>query len=67
LIKHLRNSNRQFRQTTLSGLTLPEYKFHAIGFVPADVVRLRRDVWFIILSSEQVDLVEQFLAVCRYS
>jgi hypothetical protein len=58
----MHNSNRQLRQVTLSGEVLLEYKFYVIGFVPADVVRLKKDVWFRELNSEQVDLVEQFLS-----
>jgi len=62
LINDMHNSNRQLRQVTLSGEILEEYKLYVIGFVPADVVRLKRDVWFSKLDSEQVDSVEQFLS-----
>ena len=41
--------------------TLLEYKFYGIGFVPADVVRLKKDVWLSKLGSEQISSVEQFL------
>jgi hypothetical protein len=58
----MHNSNHRLRQVTLSGEVLPEFRYYVIGFVPADVVRLRRDVWFSKLSSEQVDSVDQFLA-----
>jgi len=57
----MHNSNRQLRQVTLSGEILLECKFFVLGFVPTDVVRLKKDVWFSKLTSEQVDLVEQFL------
>lgn len=63
----MHNSNRQLRQVTFSGEVLLEYKFYVIGFVPADVVRLRKDVWFSKLNSEQVDSVDQFLAGSGYS
>jgi len=33
-----------------------------LGFVPADVVRLKKDVWFSKLNAEQVDSVKQFLS-----
>ena len=62
LINTMHNSNRQMRQVTLSGEVLLEYKFCVIGFVPADVVRLKKDVWFRKLGSEQVASVEQFLS-----
>jgi len=58
----MHNSNRETRQITLSGEALLEYKYYVIGFVPADVVRLRKNVWFYRLSSEQISLVEEFLA-----
>jgi len=62
LINDMHNSNRQLRQVTLSGEILEEYKFYFIGFVPADVVRLKEDVWFSKLDSNQIDSIEQFLA-----
>jgi len=58
----MHNSNRQLRQVTLSEETLLEPKYYVIGFVPADVVRLEKDVWFCNLSSEQIDSVERFFA-----
>jgi len=62
LINTMHNSNRQLRQVTLSGEVLLEYKFYVIGFVPADVIRLKKSVWFCKLSSKQVDSLEQFLS-----
>ena len=67
LINYMHNSNRETPQVTLSGETLLEYKFYVIGFVPADVVRLKKDAWFSKLDSEQVDLVERFLAASEYA
>jgi len=60
------NSNRQLRQVTLSSEVLLEFRYYVIGFVPADVVRLKENVWFSKLSSEQVNSVEQFLAGSDY-
>lgn len=62
LIKYMHNSNRPLQQVTLSGEVLLEPKYYAIGFVPADVVRLKKDIWFIKLESEQISSVEQFLS-----
>lgn len=62
LIEAMHNSNRQIHQVTLSGEVLLEYRFYVIGFVPADVVRLKKDVWFSKLDSNQIDSVERFLA-----
>ena len=67
LINDMHNSNRQLRQVTLSGEVLLEYKFYVLAFVPADVVRLKKDVWFSKLSSEQVCSVEQFLSSSKFS
>jgi len=58
----LHNSNRPLQQVTLAGEVLPGYKYHVLGFVPADVVRLEKAVWYSKLNSEQVRLVAQFLA-----
>jgi len=66
LIKHLHNSNRQLRQITFSGEIIQEEKFHVIGFVPADVVRLNKDIWFEKLDSDQVSSVEEFLTTCMH-
>jgi len=63
LIKYLHNSNRQSSQVTLTGgILVQEYRFYVIGFVPADVVRLKEDVWFEKLDSERVISVDEFLA-----
>jgi len=58
----MHNSNRQLQQVTLSGEIIQEEKFHVIGFVPADVVRLEKDVWFRKMGSEQISSIEQFLS-----
>ena len=55
------------RQVTLSGEVLVEFRYYVIGFVPVDVVRLRKDVWFSKLNSEQVDSVGEFLSGVEYS
>ncbi|UCE15596.1 MAG: hypothetical protein JSV12_06905 [Candidatus Bathyarchaeota archaeon] len=63
LIKYLHNSNRQLRQITLSGEIIQEEKFHVIGFVPADVIRLNKDIWFKKLDSDQVSSIDKFLTI----
>ncbi len=62
LIMYMHNSNRKLRQVTLSGVLLVEFKFHVLGFVPADVVRLKESIWFCKLDSEQIDSMQQYLA-----
>lgn len=57
----MHNSNLKLCQVTLSGEKLLEYEYYVIGFVPTDVVRLEKNVWFRKLTSEQVSSVECFL------
>ena len=66
LIIYLHNSNRRSLQVTLSGEIIQEEKFHVIGFVPADVIRLNKDVWFKKLDSDQVSSVDKFLTISPY-
>lgn len=47
---------------TLEGEIIYEAKFEVIGVVPADVVRLKEEVWFIKLDSEKVQRVDEHLA-----
>jgi hypothetical protein len=62
LIRDMHNSNRQLRQVTLEGgILVQEYRFYVLGFVPADVVLLKNNVWFKKLNSEQITSVEKFL------
>jgi hypothetical protein len=64
LIRDMHNSNRQLRQVTLTGgILVQDRKFYVLGFVPADVVRLKEDVWFEKLDSERIKSVDEFLAV----
>jgi hypothetical protein len=61
LISNMHNSNHQTRQITLSGEILEEEKFHVLGFVSAQIIGLRTDVWFWKLDSEQILKIEQEL------
>jgi len=56
----MHNSNHKTHQTTLNGEIIQEYTYYILGFVPADVVRLKKDVWFSKLSNEQITSVEKF-------
>lgn len=42
LIKAMHNSNRKMLQFTLDGEVVQEYTHYILGFVPADVVRLKK-------------------------
>jgi len=61
LIKTKHNSNHKTQQTTLDGEIVQEFTYYCLGFVPADVIRLKKDVRFSRLSDEQIKSVEQFL------
>ena len=62
LIRDMHNSNCQLRQVTLEGgILVQEYTFYVLGFVPADVVRLEKDVWFCELVRDQIIRVEEYL------
>ncbi len=62
LIRSMHNSNHKLHQITLSGEIIEEEKFHVIGFVPADVVNLREEIWFKKLDIEQIDSVTEFIS-----
>ena len=59
----MHNSNLQLRQIILSSETIEE-KFYVLGFVPADVTDLKKDVWFSKLDSEQTSNAEEYFARC---
>jgi len=61
-IKTKHNSNHKTQQITLEGEIVQEYVYYVLGFVPADVVRLKKYVWFSKLSIEQIKSVEIFLS-----
>ena len=62
----MHNSNHKTQQTTLNGERVQEYMYYVLGFVPSDVVRLKKDVWFNKLSNEQIQLVEKFFNSKKY-
>ncbi len=66
LIKTKHNSNHKTQQTTLKGEIIQEYTYYVLGFVPSDVVRLKKDIWFSKINNEQITLVEKFLASRKY-
>jgi len=45
----------------LEGEIVQEYIYYVLGFVPADVVRLKNDEWFGRLNNEQIKSVEKHL------
>jgi len=67
LIKTKHNSNHKTQQITLDGEIVQEYRYYVLGFVPADVVRLKKDAWFGKLNNEQITSVEKFLESKKYA
>ncbi len=65
LIKTKHNSNHKTMQITLDREIVQEYAYYVVGFVPADVVRLKKDAWFTKLGNEQIKSVEQFLDLTK--
>ena len=52
---------------TLNGEIVQEYTYYVLGFVPADVIRLKKDVWSSKLSNAQMKSVEKFLESKKYT
>jgi len=67
LIKTKHNSNHKTTQITLEGEIIQEYAYYLLGFVPADVVRLKKDLWFSKLDSEQIKSIEHFIESKKYN
>ena len=57
----MHNSNHKTQQITLEGEKVQEYIYYVLGFVPADVVRLKNNLWYNKLNNEQITSVEEFL------
>jgi len=66
LIKTKHNSNHKTQQITLKGEIVQEYIYYVLGFVPADVIRLKKDLRFGKLDDEQMKSVEKFLKSKKY-
>jgi len=67
LIKTKHNSNQKTQQITFDGEIVQEYSYYMLGFVPADVIRLKNDVWFSKLNNEQISYAEKFLDTKKYA
>jgi len=48
------------KQSTLEGKIIQEYAYYKLGFVPVNVICLKKDGWFSKLSNEQIKSVEKF-------
>jgi len=60
-IKTKHNSHHKTQQITLKGEIIQEYTYYCLCFVPADVVRLKKDFWFSKVSNEQITLAGKYL------
>ena len=50
---------------TLGGEIVQEYSYYCFGFVPADVVRLKKDVWFSKLDRDQIARMKEYFRSVR--
>jgi len=50
----------------LEGKIVIEYAYYVLGFVPADVIRQKKNLWFGKLDDEQMKSVENFLESKKY-
>lgn len=48
-------------QIALDREIVREYSYYCLGFVPADVIRLKKDQWFCALDNNQITRVDEFL------
>jgi len=62
LIEALNSSKREPIQVTLLGEIIEENKFYVLGFVSAEVLGFRKEVWFMKSKYEQIDSVEESLS-----
>ena len=63
LIRYLHNSNKKLVQITLlEGEIIPEEPFCLLGFVPAEVILIKKDVWFTQLNSTQINSLDKYLS-----
>ena len=66
LIRYLHNSNKKLVQITLlEGEIIPEEPFCLLGFVSAEVILIKNDVWFAQLNSEQINSLDKHLSECK--
>jgi hypothetical protein len=66
LIANLHNSNKPLVQVTLFGEIIPEEQYHLLGFVKGTDIKIENNAWFLILSKEQLSLLEDCLKEKSY-
>jgi hypothetical protein len=60
VIKTKHNSNHKTQQSTLEGEIVREHVYYVLGFVPADIVRVKEDVWFTKLRNKKIKSISRF-------
>jgi hypothetical protein len=66
LITDLHNSNKPLMQITLFGEIIPEERYHLLGFVTGEDLKIDKNTWFTILNHEQLNLLSQYLKEKSY-
>ena len=66
LITDLHNSNKPLVQITLLGEIIPEEKFNLLGFVNGKDLHIETNIWFAVLTHEQLDLLTDCLKEKSY-
>jgi hypothetical protein len=66
LITQLHNSNKKTAQTNLFGEMIPEEKYYLLGFVNGEDLLIKKEIWFTLLSSEQLNLLTDCLKEKTY-
>ena len=63
LIRYLHNSNKKLVQVTLFGEKIPEERYYLICFVSAHVIKVKNNLWFTQLTSEQIGYLYEYISI----
>lgn len=66
LITNLHNSNNPLVQITLLGEIIPEEQYHLLGFVTGKDLHIKTNIWFTVLTHEQLNLLVDCLKEKSY-
>ena len=55
------NSNHKTQQITLEGEIIQEYHYYVLGFLPEEVIKLKRKIWFTKLTIDQIISAKLFI------
>jgi len=65
-ITDLHNSNKPLVQVTLFGEVVPEEQFYLLGFITGKNLNIKNNVWFTVLTQQQLDLMTNCLREKSY-